>query len=170
MPISKTPADWIVVDEKEFHINNYTDKRSIDTTFKVPKAVQNNGTLYGHFFVGLPGSALDPRDPKFDPGSAYHFAWPLTHHLVHKKVAKTRNLLEGTPTDVEEEEEEDTGATVTNHYHPNTTFAFVPDMGVKDFKTLPPAVKQFIHLEATGARDKSGRNTWYCMQRPPAEV
>lgn len=163
-PISQTPAEYLVLHEKEFQLNNYSDTRTIETTFKVPKAVQNNGTLWGHFYVGLPGSNLDPRQPGFDTAKAYHFAWPLTQYLPKKKVAKTRNLLSDLPEPVagEAAEDEPTGPILANYYHPNSSFVFVPDMGVKEFSQIAPAVRQFIRLEATGARDGTGQNGWYC--------
>lgn len=162
-PISKTPEEYVVMQEKEFHINNYTDTRIIDTTFTVPKAVQKNATLWGHFYIGLSGSSLDPKEPGFDPGKAFHFAYPLTQYLPKKKVAKTRNLLDDLPAPVEEEEEEDTGGPIiANYYHPNASFSFVPDLGVKDLAHFPPAAQHFLRLESTGARDGTGQNGWYC--------
>ncbi|POR38728.1 Cleft lip and palate transmembrane protein 1 [Tolypocladium paradoxum] len=162
-PISQTPAEYVVLQEKDFRMSNSSDTRSVDTTFTVPKAVQNNGTLWGHFYIGLTGSNLDPKQPGFDPGRAYHFAYPMTQYLPKKKVAKTRSLLEGRPDPATEEpeEEEPTGPIIANHYHPNASFAFVPAMGVKEFTQLHPAVKQFLRLESTGARDGSGENGWY---------
>ncbi|KAF7559920.1 hypothetical protein G7046_g4245 [Stylonectria norvegica] len=162
-PISQTPDEYLVLQEKGFHINNYTDKRTIETTFKVPEAVQKNGTLWGHFYIGLQGSKLDPRQPGFDPAAAYHFAWPLTQYLPKKKVAKTRNLLDKAPEQgVEEvENEEPVGPLITNHYHPNATFSFIPDLGVQDFSQIAAAARQYVHLEATGAREATGQHGWY---------
>ncbi|KZZ88339.1 Cleft lip and palate transmembrane protein 1 [Moelleriella libera RCEF 2490] len=162
IPIAETPAEYLVLQEKNFHLSNSSEKRTIDTSFTVPKAVQNNGTLWGHFYVGLTGSNLDFRQPGYDPGKAYHFAYPLTQYLPKKKIAKTRNLL-----DIRSEEEkvaaeqEPVGPIITSHYHPNASFSFVPGMGVKDFSQVHPAVKHFLQLEATGARDASGQNGWY---------
>jgi hypothetical protein len=161
-PISKTPSEFVVLDEKDLAMNSKNDQRSADTSFKVPKAVQNNGTLWGHFYIGLTGSKLDPKQPGFDPAAAYHFAYPLTHYLPKKKIQKTRNLLEDRPLGEQEEEPEPSGPILAGHYHPNVTLAFIPDFGVKDYKTLHPALKQFLTLEATGARDGSGKNAWYC--------
>ncbi|KAF7545007.1 hypothetical protein G7Z17_g9509 [Cylindrodendrum hubeiense] len=162
-PISQVPEEYLIVKEEEFHLNNYSDKRVVEKTFPVPKSVQNNGTLWGHFYIGLPGSNLDPKQPGFDPAKAYHFAWPLTHYLPQKKVAKTRNLLDNSPeAEVETpEEEEHTGPVITNHYHPNASLSFIPDLGVKDLASLTPPIKQFFRLEATGARDGTGKNGWY---------
>lgn len=164
VPISETPAEYLVLHEKEFHLNNYSDHRVDEATFKVPPAVQKNGTLWGHFYIGLPGSNLDPKQPGFDPAKAYHFAWPLTQYLPKKKVAKTRNLLDNVPApdEKEPEEEEPTGPIIANYYHPNHTFSFIPDMGVKEFEQIPPAARSFVRLEATGARDGTGQNGWYC--------
>lgn len=163
-PISHLAAEYIVLNEKNFHMNNSTDKRTIDTKFKVPKSVQNNGTLWGHFYVGLAGSVLDPLQQGFDPGTAYHVTYPLTQYLNKKKTVKTRNLLDDLPAPVVNEpvEENPSGPIIVNHYHPNATFALVPGLGVKEFATMHPAMKQFLRLEATGARDGTGQNGWYC--------
>ncbi|CAI6096330.1 unnamed protein product [Clonostachys chloroleuca] len=161
-PLSQTPDEYIVLNENEFHMNNYTDKRSVDTKFTVPKAVQNNGTLWGHFYIGLPGSVLDPKSPQFNSDVAYHFAYPLTQYLPKKKIAKTRHLLDDLPAPVEEEPEEKTpGPILANYYHPNASFSIVPNMGVANFRQVPNAAKHFLQLERTGARDGSGENGWY---------
>lgn len=163
VPISSVPEEYLVLQEKEFHLSNKTDKRTIETKFTVPPAVQHNGTLWGHFYIGLPGSKLDPKEPGYDTGKAYHFTWPLTQYLPKKKVAKTRNLLEDMPKhDEEPEEEEPTGPIIANYYHPNASFSFVPDMGVKDFASIAGQMRQYMRLEVTGARDRSGQHGWYC--------
>ncbi|EEU44856.1 uncharacterized protein NECHADRAFT_63771 [Fusarium vanettenii 77-13-4] len=162
-PISETADEYVVLQEKDFHLSNKSDKRTVETTFTVPPAVQHNGTLWGHFYVGLTGSNLDPKQPGFDTAKAYHFTWPLTQYLPKKKVAKTRNLLEDLPAPVEEltEEEKATGPVIANYYHPNATFSFVPDLGVKEFSMMGAQIRQYMRLEATGARDGSGQNGWY---------
>jgi hypothetical protein len=162
-PLSQVPDEYLVLDEKSFHMNDYKDKRHVETKFTLPKACQNNGTLWGHFYIGLSGSKLDPKAPGFDSAKAYHFAYPLTQYLPKKKVAKTRNLLDDMPKQEEPDPEEDIkGPIIGNFYHPNASFAFIPGLGVPDFAQLPPATKQFLRLESTGARDPTGQNGWYC--------
>jgi hypothetical protein len=39
--------------------------------------------------------------------------------------------------------------------------SLIPDAGVMLFPSLHPAVRQYVHLEATGARDATGQNGWY---------
>ncbi|SPO00704.1 related to cleft lip and palate transmembrane protein 1 (CLPTM1) [Cephalotrichum gorgonifer] len=161
-PISDIPSEFLIMDEKSFHLGNYSDKRSVDGEFTVPPRVQNNGTLWGHFYVSLPGSEIDPTRPGYDIGSAYHFSYPLTGYFPKKKVVKTRNLLDDLPAPVEEEEEEDKGPVViANYYHPNTSLSFIPDTGVMDYSMQHPATRQFLRLEASGARDGTGQNSWY---------
>lgn len=166
-PLNEISKDMIVLQEKAFHISNSSDKRFIDTTINVPPAVQNNGTLWGHFYIALTGSNLDPTQPKYDPATAYYFVWPMTQYIAKKKVLKTRNLLAGAnATELEEdakmaEEIRTTGPIVGNYYHPNTSLSFVPGTGVMSWPQAHPAVRQFLHLEATGARDGSGQNGWY---------
>jgi len=92
-PLSKVPDERVVFKEKDFRVGDFKDKRTVDTTFKVPKTVQNNGTLWGHFYIGLAGSKLDPAASGYDPARAFHFAHPLTQYIAQKKLVKTKNLL-----------------------------------------------------------------------------
>lgn len=164
-PLKDIPEEFIVFKEKEYNMGNWSEKRTVDTTITVPKAVQNNGTLWGHFYVGLheEGVNLDPTQPPYDPSKAYFFIYPLTQYIPKKKVAKTRSLLETkNVTAAEKVEEEETGPLVIgNYYHPNTTISFVPGAGTMMYPTTNGAARQFIHLEPTGARDGSGQNSWY---------
>ncbi|RDW89203.1 hypothetical protein BP6252_01235 [Coleophoma cylindrospora] len=160
-PLAKVDREMIVVDEQGFMLGNFNENRIIDTTFAVPKEVQNNGTLWGHFYVGISGSKLDPVTPGYDPARAYHFVHPLTQYILQKKRIKTKNLLAAADETEEPEEEIPTGRVITSHYHPNFTMSFIPDTGVMQYPTLQPAVRQYIHMEPSGARDATGQNGWY---------
>lgn len=160
--ISKVPKDRVVVVEKDFKMDDAKDKRVIDTTFVIPKEVQNNGTLWGHFFVGLAGSKLDPSVSGYDPTRAYHFIHPLTQYIPKKKIKKTKNLL--TTSNATEEVIEEVvpkGPIISSYYHPNFTLSIIPDTGVMSYPNAHPAVRQYLRLEATGARDGTGQNGWY---------
>ncbi|KAI0865803.1 cleft lip and palate transmembrane protein 1-domain-containing protein [Xylaria cubensis] len=159
--IASLPKEMVAMRETGFKLGDFNDKRFAETTFDVPTSVQNNGTLWGHFYFGLTGSNLDPNEPNFDPATAVHFTYPLTQYLPKKKEAKTRNLLEDRAEVVEEPELEVAGPIIANYYHPNTSLSFIPDTGILDFPKLPAAVQQFLMLESTGARDGSGQNSWY---------
>ena len=176
-PLNAAGSDPVVLSEKGFGLGNYSDKRSIDTTIKVPKQVQNNGTLWGHFFIGLAGAELDPYSPSYNRGAAYCFAFPLTQYVPKKKEFKTRSLLGGGASEegeaeaeakVEAEAEDDdnsssasAGPIIASYYHPNTSLSFIPSSGIIDYPSTAPAIQQFVHAEATGARDGSGQNSWY---------
>ncbi|KAK6833996.1 Cleft lip and palate transmembrane protein 1-like protein [Apiospora arundinis] len=162
IPMPKIPEQYLILSEKEFKLGNYSDKRVVETTFDVPVAVRNNGTLWGHFYFGLTGSILDPHQQGFDSATAMHFAYPLTQYVPKKKVAKTRNLLEA-KEDPAEEVVEDTpaGPIIASYYHPNASLSFIPDSGVINFAQSSVAVRQFLNLEPTGARDGTGKNSWY---------
>ncbi|KAL2167176.1 hypothetical protein VTG60DRAFT_1631 [Thermothelomyces hinnuleus] len=163
-PLKDYSRDEIVLEEKQFRIGNWTDSRTAKGTIHVPTAVQHNGTLWGHFYVGLSNAQLDPTQRGYDPASAYHFVYPLTQYIPKKKEVKTRNLLEDAPEAVEEpadEEVEQSGPIIANYYHPNVSLSFIPNTGTFSFPQSHPAVRQFLHLEATGARDGTGQNSWY---------
>ncbi|KAK4250382.1 cleft lip and palate transmembrane protein 1-domain-containing protein [Corynascus novoguineensis] len=163
-PLKDYPKDEVVFEEKQFRIGNWTDKRTAEGTIHVPTPVQHNGTLWGHFYVGLVGAQLDPTQRGYDPASAYHFVYPLTQYIPKKKEAKTRNLL-GDASEAAEEPADDaaeqSGPIFANYYHPNVSLSFIPNTGTFSFPQSHPAVRQFLRLEATGARDGSGQNSWY---------
>ncbi len=92
-PIAKAQKERVVVNEKGFVLGSFEEERVIDTSFEVPKEVQNNGTLWAHFYVALVGADLDPTEKGYDPTKAYHFVHPLTQYITQKKVKKVKNLL-----------------------------------------------------------------------------
>lgn len=160
--IAKVPKERVVVQETAFRFGDKKDKRVIDTNFILPKEIQNNGTLWGHFYIGLTGSKLDPSVKGYNASQAYHFARPLTQYLLKKKTKVLKNLLSAANvTEVVEEEEIPSGPIIKSFYHPNFTMSFVPETGVMVYPTMHPAAKQYTHLEATGARDATGQNGWY---------
>ncbi|KAL2353290.1 cleft lip and palate transmembrane protein 1-domain-containing protein [Cryomyces antarcticus] len=160
--LTSMPSESLVLNEKSFRMGDWSDKREIHTTFPVPREVQNNRTLWAHFYVGQSGSVLDPTAATYDVSKAFHFVRPLTQHLTKKKVAKTRSLLSGkNETEVPDPVPEIKGTTAASYYHPNFTLSLIPDSGVQMYPQVHPAVRQFIQLESTGARDESGQNGWY---------
>lgn len=159
IPALKSSKNALVLQEKNFTLGNYSDTREIDTTIKVPKQVQQNGTLWAHFFVALSGHQLDPAAKDYSSENALHFLRPLNQYLPKKKAKKLKNLL-AEETEVEEEDDTPNVQTVS-YYHPNFTVSLIPDSGSPKFSQLHPAVRQHVQLERTGARDLSGQNGWY---------
>ncbi|RJE23016.1 CLPTM1 domain protein [Aspergillus sclerotialis] len=152
----------LVLEEKNFTMANYSDTREIDTTIKIPKEVQQNGTLWAHFYVGLAGHELDPTAKDYRTDSAVHFFRPLNQYLPKKKAKKLKNLLASAEENEEEEEEDNTpDVQIVSYYHPNFTVSLIPDSGAQKYRQIHPAVRQHMQLESTGARDSSGQNGWY---------
>ncbi|KIV99037.1 uncharacterized protein PV09_09212 [Verruconis gallopava] len=162
--LKSLPMESLVLEEKAFRYGDWNDTREISATFPVPKEAQNNGTLWAHFLVALSGNSLDPSSPGYDTSKAYHFARPLTQYLAKKKVIRKHNLLSGaneTTLTREEEAEMKAGPVLVPYYHPNFTLSFIPDTGTVSYPNLHPAIRSFVQLERTGARDSSGQNGWY---------
>lgn len=160
-PVVSKPAPAIpVIQERDFTYGTFQEAREVHTTFAVPPQVQDNGTLWAHFFIGKSGHELDPSRSGYDSSSAYHFSRPLNQYLKRKKVAKVRNLLSKDAEDEEQEPEEEL-PTLASYYHPNYTLSFIPDSGVLSYQQMHPGVREWVQLERTGARDASGQNGWY---------
>jgi hypothetical protein len=151
-----------VFNEKNFTLGNYSDTREIDTSIKIPREVQHNGTLFAHFMVGLSGHQLDPTAKDYSTDNAIYFFRPLNQYLPRKKAKKLKNLLSG-PEETEEDVEDHStpDVSIASYYHPNFTVSLIPDSGTQKFRQIHPAVRQHVQLEATGARDASGQNGWY---------
>ncbi|KAL9578875.1 MAG: hypothetical protein Q9203_006933 [Teloschistes exilis] len=161
-PLSSVRHDSLVLEEKGFALGNWKENRQVDTTFSVPREVQNNGTLWAHFYVALQGHTLDPNVRGYDPTKAHHFFHPLNHIIPKKKVARTRKLIGASETMPEDEEDPTpSGPTLSSYYHPNFTMSFIPDSGTQNYVNMHPAIRQYVHLEESGARDASGQNGWY---------
>lgn len=161
VPSFRSKDSILVMQEKNFTVGNYSDTREIDTTIKLPKQVQHNGTLFAHFFVARTGYQLDPAAKDYNTADAVHFLRPLNQYLPKKKAKKLKNLL-ASSEEAEEEVVDDTPDVQTvSYYHPNFTLSVIPDSGSQKFSQMHPAVRQYVQLERTGARDKSGKNGWY---------
>ena len=160
--LSQVDPGSLVLEEKGFTIGNFKDKREIATSFAVPAEVQNGGNLWAHFYVALQGHEMDPAAQDYDVAKAYHFYRQLNQMLAKKKVVKTKKLLGG-PDSSDEEEIVVTpkGPTLASYYHPNFTMSFIPDSGTQSYPQMHPALRQYVVLESTGARDASGQNGWY---------
>lgn len=158
---NSVPKNSLVLEEKNFTLGNYSDTREIDTTIKIPKEVQQNGTLWAHFHVGLSGHQLDPTAKDYRTDSAIHFLRPLNQYLPKKKAKKLKNLLAAEEGEGGEEEDTTPDVQIVSYYHPNFTVSLIPDSGPQKYRQMHPAVRQYMQLESTGARDSTGQNGWY---------
>lgn len=170
--LSAMPRESLILQETDFALEqSKKDGREVHKSFKVPRLVQDNGTLWAHIFVAQHGAELDPASPSYNPQKAYRMLRPLTSHLGKKKVRKTRNLLSAsanssdaldhTSSSPDEQEEATSGPNIASYYHPNFTLSFVPSTAPAALSSLHPAVRQFYTLDSTNARDATGRNGWY---------
>ncbi|RKF54395.1 Cleft lip and palate transmembrane protein 1 [Erysiphe neolycopersici] len=162
-PIFETKEQNVVLNETAFRFGDYNDEREINVSFDVPRELQNNGTLWGHFFIGISGENLDPFASNYNAKRSFHFDWPLTQYLNRKKMRKEKNLLAKSDNNEEEpvEEEHLLKTTIISHYHPNFTISFIPDTGVLAFPRIHPAMKQYFHLKSSDAIDGTYPQGWY---------
>ncbi|KAL4992868.1 cleft lip and palate transmembrane protein 1-domain-containing protein [Aspergillus falconensis] len=159
--LKSLPSSSLVLEEKKFGLGNYSDVRDVETTIQVPKEVQQNGTLWAHFFVALSGNELDPTAKDYSTDTAVHFFRPLNQYLPKKKARKLKNLLAGADETEEEEDDGTPDISIASYYHPNFTLSVIPDSGNMKYRQIHPAIRRQTQLEATGARDASGQNGWY---------
>lgn len=168
----------LVAREEKFKLGDWQEKRSVSLDVPFSKRVQNNGTLFAHVFMAKHGAQMDPRLPGYEPGTSFNTFKLLTRYYPKKKVVKTKKLVGGGSSGPSEEElkeeerirkeEEEswldkrTGKPVIKSYwHSNLTLGVVGDGSVLQWPSMPPAVRENVVLEQTGAREESGSNGWY---------
>jgi Cleft lip and palate transmembrane protein 1 (CLPTM1) len=159
--LSSLPKESLVLEEKNFRIGDYKDKRDVETTITIPKEVQQNGTLWAHFYVALTGHQLDPIAKDYDIATATHFFRPLNQYLPKKRVRKLKNLLDKANETHATVDDKPQGLQIASYYHPNFTVSIIPDTGVQTWESIHPSMRKSMNLEPTGARDQSGQNGWY---------
>lgn len=161
---SKQMASSLVFNQKNFQADDWSEHRSVTVDIPLSQHVQNNGSLFAHIYVSRSGAAMDPTDPDYDASKAFRIISLLTKYMPKKKIVKTKKLIGGDHHESEEEEEvplPDSSRSVVSYFHPNLTLDVVNNADVIDFTTLPPPLRQHVVLEATGARDSTGKNGWY---------
>jgi len=166
-PLShSTMKENLVFNEKNIKLGDWDEKRSVAVDITFSERVQHNGTLFAHIFVAQHGAEMDPQVAGYDPAKSFRTVKLLTRYHPKKKVVKTKKLIGGSEEENGKDEEipattPDGKPIIASYWHSNLTLNVVGDNGVLQYNTLTVPLKQYIELEQTGARDKSGRNGWY---------
>ncbi|EPQ59002.1 cleft lip and palate transmembrane 1 [Gloeophyllum trabeum ATCC 11539] len=145
---------------------DWKEERKVEFEVNLPKAVQNNGSMWADIFLVKGGRSPDPSDSAFDPASVHHVRKLLTRYMPKLKVRKQRNLLADKDGGPEKEEEEVSILTwpqadiIVSHWHPNLTLALVSDAPTLPYGQLPPVLSEHVHL-VPGLRDDTGTKGFY---------
>ncbi|KAF9266255.1 cleft lip and palate transmembrane 1, partial [Marasmius fiardii PR-910] len=138
---------------------DYSESRVAEYNIKFPESVLNNGSLWADVFLVKEGGSPDPQSPNFDPENIHHIRKLLTPHFAREKARKEKNLLSGEST-TEEEEEEEQPDVIVPHWHKNLTLALISDAAAVPYSTLPPPLRDHVHL-IPGRRDSTGTRGYY---------
>lgn len=134
-----------------------------ESDFKLPKSVQNNGTLWAVIAVSKMDSVMNPRTPGYDPKNVYIQQKLLTRYLPKRNIRKTKSLLGGSANLTDESEAQGTedGSTpgsIVSYYHPNMTIGLVSDFNVVPLNRLPPVVQAHFKVPPTREKDPATGN------------
>ncbi|KAF7332430.1 hypothetical protein MKEN_00124900 [Mycena kentingensis (nom. inval.)] len=132
---------------------DYEDSRELDLEIKFPLTVLNNGSLWADVYLAKNGANPHPQSSKFTADDVHHVRKLLTPHLPKPKIRKVKSLLSSNTTEETEEEEPDV---VLPHWTPNITLALISDAPAIPYGTLPPPLKEHVHL-VPDLRDETGR-------------
>ncbi|BGP24907.1 cleft lip and palate associated transmembrane protein [Rhodotorula toruloides] len=144
-----------------------------ETEWDVPESVQHNGSFFLDAFVTRAGHGVEEDEE----GEVLHVRKALTRYYPQKRVKIVKNLLSGEPAhtaekdgepvvEAEETEEERKARPIVSFYHPNVTLELVTESGPLAYGTLPPPVKQHVHLARNGARTFDSKQTYFPIVFP----
>ncbi|KAK9465187.1 cleft lip and palate transmembrane protein 1-domain-containing protein [Lipomyces arxii] len=140
-----------------------------DTDYKIAttgyinttESQRNNGSVSAHLYMSKSGSIYNPTAVGYDPGNSYSLHFRLSHYMPQKKVKKQKLLIGSSDSDEEVEEPEVSGSpSIISLWHPNITLGVVPS-GRLDYISMAPPIRQWVALEPTGIRDKTGKDGYY---------
>ena len=113
--------------------------------------------------------SLSPR-PGADSASPSLAA--LIRYAPQKRVRATKNLLSGKPDDDEDaaaeakEDEDWKSRPFVSYYYPNVTLELVGDAANVAYATLPPPVKQHVHIAREGAKTFDDKQAYFPILFP----
>merc|ERR1719411_1632226 len=134
---------------------DWTDGENSDSIFEfssqisASESVQNNGSLYLHYFVVREGKSPDPATGK----GMFSKKWTAykkqrLNKFMKRKYKKTSNLITGeTELTEEEQAKAELGLTeVISHWHPNITVNVVYDYTPWIPGQVPPPLDEFVEF------------------------
>ncbi|KAJ7068734.1 cleft lip and palate associated transmembrane protein [Mycena amicta] len=136
---------------------DYSEARVVNLDIKFPSSVRHNGSLWADVYLSKNGANPNPNHEKFNADDIHHSRKLLTPYLARTRVRKVKSLLNSNATEQAEEEEPDV---ILPHWSPNVTFALVSDDVGVPYATLPPPMREHVHL-VPETRDESGRIGFY---------
>lgn len=136
---------------------DYSEARVVEYNINFPPSVLNNGSLWADIILARNGAKPNPQDPSFSTENLHHIRKLLTPHLPKFKARKEHNLLRANTTDEPEQVEADV---IVPHWHSNLTLALVSDASVIPYSTIPPPIRDHVHL-VPNERDETGTKGYY---------
>ncbi|BGP40329.1 hypothetical protein JCM10449v2_004290 [Rhodotorula kratochvilovae] len=143
-----------------------------ETEWDVPEAVQHNASFYLDAFVTRTGLSPIKGDETYPgDGEVLHIRKALTRYAPQKRIRATKNLLSGKPASedeehVEEEEEDTKDRPLVSYYYPNVTLELIADSATVAYSSLPPPVKQHVHIARDGAKTFDDKQAYFPIVFP----
>ncbi|GAO48717.1 hypothetical protein G7K_2887-t1 [Saitoella complicata NRRL Y-17804] len=167
----------LLLHERSLHLGDWNDERVVEVVIPATTAMQNNGSLYAHIVLARDGAEVDPGREEYDGKNVARMTKMLNRYQKLKRNKKTKNLLDKYAEEAEEEEEEEVAAApiipglnfgqdqpqppIVSYWSPNLTLAVIADTGELPFTTLPPVVKDYVHIIEGDIRDDTGKVGFY---------
>ena len=124
----------LALKEQNITFGDYNDLREREFKIKCDSMLQNNGSLYAHFYLIPAGTKLDSTT---DLDNVIYHQKPLARLMPRKKVVQKKNLLNGAET-LEAEVTDD--KEWIRYWWPNVTLSIVAND--KPITNLPPQIMQ----------------------------
>ncbi|KAK1287779.1 hypothetical protein QJS10_CPB19g00206 [Acorus calamus] len=134
--------------------------RSHSLKYYPSEAVKHNGSVYAHVYFTRSGYPPDPKDPEYQPLSAFGRTHPVVTFLPKSRADKRKSLLgnsknseEEVPIaekDASEKDAKDEGPVEwISYWKPNITINLVDDFTKYPHNAVPPNIAEDLKVEPT---------------------
>jgi hypothetical protein len=140
-----------VVVEKSIKFGDWNDIRRSSFEIECPESVQNNGSLFGHFYMVESGAHL----AKLPSERIIYHRKLLTRYMPKRKETKKKNLITSDESSLDEKQEpviqEEGPQPIVSYWWRNISLNIVANDQPIPSK-LPPLVLKNVRLDSTGTK------------------
>ncbi|KAI8900570.1 cleft lip and palate transmembrane protein 1-domain-containing protein [Globomyces pollinis-pini] len=141
----------LIYKQSKVKFGDFNDVREATVTIPCTPEIQNNGSLYGHFYLTRPGKSPSFYSKEASESTIYHRKL-LTRYMPKKKVIRKKNLINDENEGKDVEEDVEIPNQIVSYWWPNVTMNIVALDSMINLKSLPPKIIQQIRLDETGTQ------------------
>jgi hypothetical protein len=139
----------LIHSQKGLKFGDYSDIVKKEVLIDCPTSVQQNGTLYGHFYLRRNDKEVSWQ--KQEEGDVVYHRKLLTRYMYKRKKVVKKSLIGDEGATVAVDEEVEKVRPIISYWWPNITLQTVATSETLRISSLPPRVVEQVRLDKSGA-------------------